>query len=168
MSQVDIQAYLGTQNQLVQAVQGLSKEQLTWKAAPESWSITEVLTHLADHSIVVSFRIRDVLAGTSARLPAFNQDAWVSGQKANDGEVADILALFGQLLHYNSLLFKRLTDEDWEKSGVNAKAETVRVADIVKGFTRHVNNHLGQIEKIKAAAVAVKATHSRLTQEGSK
>ncbi|MED4600890.1 DinB family protein [Paenibacillus validus] len=155
MSQVDIQAYLDTHHQLVLAVEGLNKEQLTWKAAPESWSVTEVLAHLADHSIVVSFRIRDILAGTTARLPAFNQDAWVSGQKANDGDAADILEVFGQLLRYNSLLYRRLTDEDWEKTGVNAKGETVRIVDIVKGFTKHVNVHLGQIERIKQASVAV-------------
>ncbi|SDI95058.1 DinB family protein [Paenibacillus naphthalenovorans] len=155
MSQVDIQAYLDTHRQLVQAVKGLDQQRLTWKAAPDSWSVTEVLAHLADHSIVISFRIRDILAGTTARLPAFNQDAWVAGQKANDGDAADFLSLFGQLLHYNSLLFHRLTDEDLEKAGVNAQGETVRIADILKGFTKHVNTHLGQIERIKQASIAI-------------
>ncbi|MFM9277444.1 DinB family protein [Paenibacillus jiagnxiensis] len=157
MSQVDIQAYLDTHSKLVEATAGLNKEQLTWKAAPESWSVTEVLSHLADHNIVVSFRIRDILAGTTARLPAFEQDAWVSGQKANDGEAADILALFEHLLQYNALLFRRLTDHDWEKTAVNAKGETVRAADIVASFTRHVYNHLGQIERIKQASVAARS-----------
>lgn len=154
MSQVDIQAYIDTHNKLVDAIAGLNKEQLTWKAAPESWSVTEVLAHLADHNIVVSFRVRDTLAGTTARLPAFDQDAWVSRQKANDGKAADILALFKHLLQYNALLFQRLTDEDWEKTAVNAKGETVRAADIVAGFTRHVHHHLGQIERIRKAFAA--------------
>ncbi|MDP4097073.1 DinB family protein [Paenibacillus sp. P96] len=151
MSQVDIQAYLDTRRQLAQATEELNKEQLTWKADPESWSVTEVLAHLADHNIVVSFRIRDILAGTTVKLPAFDQDAWVSGQKANEGEKADILALFGHLLEYNGHLFQRLSDEDWVKAAVNAKGETVRVADVVNGFTKHVHNHLGQIERIKQA-----------------
>lgn len=155
MSQVDIQVYLDTYHQLVRAVEGLDRKQLTWKAAPESWSVTEVLSHLADHNIVVSFRIRDILANTTARLPAFNQDAWVSGQKANEGDAVDILAAFGHLLHYNSLLFRRLGDDDWEKSGVNASGETVRIADIVRSFTQHVGRHLDQIARIKQAFIAV-------------
>ncbi|MFB5760736.1 DinB family protein [Paenibacillus medicaginis] len=154
MSQVDIEAYLDTHSKLVEATAGLNQEQLTWKAAPESWSVTEVLAHLADHSIVVSFRVRDTLAGTTVRLPAFDQDAWVSGQKANDGQAADILALFEHQLQYNALLFRRLTDEDWEKTAVNAKGDTVRAADIVAGFTKHVHHHLGQIERIKQASAA--------------
>ncbi|GAA3407837.1 DinB family protein [Paenibacillus hodogayensis] len=149
--QIDIQAFLETHKQLVQAAEGLSKEQLTWKASPQSWSVTEVLAHLADHSIVVSFRIRDILAGTTERLPAFQQDAWVNGQKANEAEAADILETFGQLLRYNGLLLQRLDDGDWEKSGVNAKGDPVRIADIVAGFTKHVSRHLGQIERIRQA-----------------
>ncbi|MFC0215929.1 DinB family protein [Paenibacillus chartarius] len=154
MSHVELEAFLFTHHQLAQAIEGLTKEQLTWKPAPESWSVTEVLAHLADHSIVVSFRIRDILAGSTARLPAFHQDAWVSGQKSNEGEAADILAAFEQLLRYNALLLQRLSEQDWEKSGVNAKGETVTIASIVKGFARHVNNHLGQIDRIKQAAAA--------------
>ncbi|MBA2938649.1 DinB family protein [Paenibacillus sp. CGMCC 1.16610] len=149
MSHSDIQPYLDTYNQLLGAVEGLSQEQLSWKEAPASWSVTEVLTHLADHSLVISFRIRDILAGTTVRLPAFNQDAWVSGQKANDGAAADNLTIFHQLLRYNSLLFERLNDEDWQKTGINAKGDTVSITNIIQGFTKHVNNHLSQIDRIK-------------------
>lgn len=123
MSKVQISNFLSTHNQLVHATAGLSEEQLKWKAAPTSWSITEVLAHLADHSIVVSFRIRDILAATTAQLPVFNQDTWVSGQYANSGSASDSLELFRSLLYYNSLLFERLSAEDWEKSGVNFKGE---------------------------------------------
>ncbi|OME64699.1 hypothetical protein BSK65_27255 [Paenibacillus odorifer] len=153
MSRVQISDYLRTYHQLVKSTAGLTEEQLKWKAEPASWSVTEVLTHLADHSIVVSFRIRDILAATTAQLPVFNQDAWVSGQYANSGNASDNLELFRSLLYYNSLLFERLSEEDWEKSGINFKGETVKISDIVHGFTGHVERHLGQIERIKQGAV---------------
>lgn len=154
MSSSQISDYLNTHQQLVQATAGLTEEQLKWKAVPASWSVTEVLAHLADHSIVVSFRIRDILAGTTAQLPVFNQDAWISGQYANQGSAADSLDLFRSLLHYNSLLFDRLRAEDWELSGINFKGETVRITDIIRGFTAHVQTHLAQIERIKQGAAA--------------
>ncbi|CAH1057267.1 DinB family protein [Paenibacillus pseudetheri] len=152
MSRVQISDYLRTYHQLVKSTAGLTEEQLKWKAEPASWSVTEVLTHLADHSIVVSFRIRDILAATTAQLPVFNQDAWVSGQYANSSNASDNLELFRSLLYYNSLLFERLSEEDWEKSGINFKGETVKISDIVRGFTAHVERHLGQIERIKQGA----------------
>ncbi|MBY3620892.1 DinB family protein [Acinetobacter sp. CUI P1] len=152
MSRVQISDYLSTYHQLVQKTAGLTEEQLKWKAETASWSVTEVLTHLVDHSIVVSFRIRDILAATTAQLPVFNQDAWVSGQYANSGNASDNLEVFRSLLYYNSLLFERLSEEDWEKSGINFKGETVKISDIVRGFTAHVERHLGQIERIKQGA----------------
>jgi hypothetical protein len=144
-----VDPYLHTYEQLQEAIEGLNEQQLKWKKSETRWSITEVLTHLADHNIVVSFRIREVLSGSEVRLPAFSQDPWVAGQKANEGNAADILDIFRNLLIYNSLLFRRLTPEDWSKSGVNFKGETVTVSSIVKAFIAHVQVHLGQIDRIK-------------------
>ncbi|KOP67306.1 hypothetical protein AMS62_20185 [Bacillus sp. FJAT-18019] len=146
---VNIDLYLLTHEQLTQAIEGLSNESLKWKAAPNQWSVTEVLAHLVDHSIIVSFRIREILSGSEARLPAFSQDAWVAGQRANEGSVADILNTFKALLLYNSQLFQRLSQEDWEKTGVNVKDEVVSLSAIIHSFISHVQNHLAQIERIK-------------------
>lgn len=151
MSEVDIQLYLDTHLQLTQAIAGLTEEQLKWKENEAKWSVIEVLSHLTDHNIVVSFRLRDILADTKAQLPAFDQDRWVAGQRSNDGNAADILNAFWALLQYNGLLFGRLSEGDFDKSGVNFKGESVRVRDIIAGFTKHVQNHLGQIERIKTA-----------------
>lgn len=151
MSQLtlDIGAYLHTYDEIEREIAGLSEEQLKWKAAPESWSVTEVITHLVDHSIIVSFRIREILAGSEVRLPAFDQDDWVSGQKANEGDVKDILIAARALVQYNSLLFYRLTEEEWNKAGINSKGESVAISTILRAFVAHVQGHLGQIRRIK-------------------
>ena len=102
MSEFSIEAFVNTHDQSLAAVAGLSEDQLQWKQAPHIWSVQEVLSHLVDHSIVVSFRIRDILAGTTAQPPAFNQDAWVNGQYSNEGRAGDILKHSGAA-DYNSL-----------------------------------------------------------------
>jgi uncharacterized damage-inducible protein DinB len=147
---VSVKEYLHTHDQLQQAIEGLSEEQLKWKGTPEQWSVTEVLAHLADHNIVVSFRLREILSGSEARLPGFNQDSWVAAQLANEGNAADILKLFQALLNYNSLLFRRLKPEDWKRTGVNFKGVKVTLADIIQGFINHVRHHLGQIDRIRS------------------
>lgn len=152
MSEVHLEDFLNTHGQLLAAVEGLGEDQLKWKPSPQVWSVQEVVSHLVDHSFVISFRIRDILAGTSAQLLAFNQDAWVSGQHSNRGRISDILDAFHAILDYNSLLVGRLSEEELEKTGVNFKGESVSINAIIQGFTRHVHGHLGQIERIKLAA----------------
>lgn len=154
MSDINLDDYLGTYSQLVTSIEGLSQEQLTWKPSPEVWSVIEVLSHLVDHSIVVSFRIRDILAGTTATLPAFNQDAWVNGQYSNQANAGDILHTFEAVLHYNHSLLRRLSPTDWDKSGVNVKGETVSIKKMITLFISHVHTHLGQIERIKQGNAA--------------
>ncbi|MBP1964682.1 DinB family protein [Paenibacillus aceris] len=153
----DLQSYLQTHDQLQTAIQGLNAEQLSWKSSPDQWSVTEVLSHLADHNIVVSFRIRQILAGSAVQLPAFDQDPWVSGAKANEGSANDILAVFQALLLYNHLLFQRLSAEDWVKTGINFKGQILSLTDVVQSFVAHVQVHLAQISRIKKALEAQNA-----------
>jgi hypothetical protein len=148
-SPVDIDTYLHTYEQLQEAIEGLSDEKLKLKSSEKQWSVTEVLTHLVDHNIVVSFRIREILSGSETRLPPFSQDPWVAGQRANEAKTSDILDIFRNLLIYNSLLFRRLTPEDWNKTGVNIKGETVTLTTIFHGFIAHVQVHLAQLGRIK-------------------
>lgn len=146
---IDIQAYLHTYDQLRNAIEGWTEEQLKVKPSPEQWSITEVLSHLADHNIVVSFRIRRIIAEPNGALPPFDQDPWVAETRANEASASEILDVFQALLTYNSLLFQRLSPDDWSKSGINFKGEAVTLAAAVQGFIKHVQTHLKQIDRIK-------------------
>jgi hypothetical protein len=151
-AQTAIAAYVNAYEEIEREIAGQTKEQLRWKATPASWSVTEVFSHLVDHSIVVSFRIREILVGSAVRLPAFDQDAWVAGQKSNEEDVAHIAAAAHSLVAYNARLLARLTDEEWAGAGVNAKGDKVAIAEIIPAFVAHVERHLGQIRRIKEQA----------------
>lgn len=142
-----IEAYERVYREIEGEIAEWPAEKLVWKPAPASWSATEVLTHLADHGIVVSFRIREILAGTAVRLPAFDQDAWVSGQKGNRDSAHRVLAFASELVRYNARLLERLDAEEWDKSALNAKGDSVTVASAIEAFVSHVSIHLEQIRR---------------------
>lgn len=151
----NLSGYLQTVEKLSAEIVGLSNVQLRWKAAADQWSVTEVLTHLADHHLVVSFRIREILSGSSTQLPVFAQDPWVAGQYGNEGRAEDALQLFGALLHYNHLIYARLRPEDWQKTGVNFRGEKLNLVQIIDAFISHVELHLAQIRSIKEEYAAI-------------
>lgn len=153
-----IDDFLRSYDRLQLATEGLSVEELRWKPGPDKWSVTEVLTHVTDHQIVVAFRLREILSGSDVRLPAFSQDPWVSNQHANEANVSDILEAFRALLVYHAQLLLRLPDADWDKSAVNFKGETVTVQSVVRGFANHVRHHLGQIDRIRQAYAEFRAS----------
>ncbi|MCU6796502.1 DinB family protein [Paenibacillus sp. WQ 127069] len=136
-----------------QAIEGLSEGQLVWKPAVDKWSIKEVAAHLVDASLVHSIRIRKIVAEGSAQLPPFllyDQDAWVADSRANETSIAEILSAFQAILHYNALFYERLTEADWSKKGLNGEKE-VTISDLFQGFINHVNIHVRQIDRNKAA-----------------
>lgn len=147
-----ISAYTQAYNEIEQEISGLSEQQLRWKSSPTSWSVTEVLAHLVDHSIVVSFRIREILAGSQVKLPAFDQDAWVAGQKANEEHVSQLLTIAHGLVQYNSGLLGRLDEQEWNKTGINFIGEPVSISAIIPAFVAHVQNHVNQVRRIKQEA----------------
>jgi hypothetical protein len=150
-SEVKLQDYSDTINELKTAISGLNAKELSWKEKSGVWSITEVLSHLLDHNIITSFRIREILSESNATLPVFNQDRWVVGTKANESSANEVLESFGALLHLNLNLFRRLPEDDWNKKGVNSKGETVHLFDIINLFIKHVHHHIKQIVRIKEA-----------------
>ncbi|KQY84124.1 hypothetical protein ASD24_10070 [Paenibacillus sp. Root52] len=147
-----ISAYTQAYSEIEQEIAGLSEQQVRWKSSPTSWSVTEVLAHLVDHSIVVSFRIREILAGSQVKLPAFDQDAWVAGQKANEEHVSKLIAIAHGLVQYNSGLLERLDEQEWNKTGINFKGESVSLSAIIPAFVAHVQHHVNQIRRIKQEA----------------
>ncbi|GIO14599.1 hypothetical protein J19TS2_41540 [Cohnella xylanilytica] len=149
LNENEIRRYLETPELLKKAIEGLTEEQLKWKQAPDKWSVTEVLSHLADHNLIVSFRIREIVSGSTVQLPGFKQDPWVEHSFANAGAATDILELYGALIRYNAQLFARLPEEYGEKTAVNQKGDKVTLNDVIRSFIEHVHVHLGQIDRIK-------------------
>ncbi|OZB95374.1 DinB family protein [Paenibacillus sp. XY044] len=148
-TKLSIQDYLATTELIQRSVAGLTTNQLEWKPSPDQWSVKEVVAHLVDSSLVHSVRIRKIIAESEQPLLLYNQDAWVSSSRANQGSLSDILTAFDGLLTYNALFYGRISEADWSKTGPN-QGQTISVSELFEGFIRHVRTHIAQIERIRA------------------
>lgn len=145
-----IKAYRETAELIKRSIAGLTPEQLEWRPGPGQWSVKEIVAHLVDSSLVHSVRIRKIVAERRPPFLLYDQDAWVSASQANRSSLADILSAFDALLAYNALFYERLSAADWNRTGLNQDKE-VAVSELFHGFIRHVNTHLAQIERTRAA-----------------
>jgi hypothetical protein len=156
MSEITLRSvsdYRATYGLIKERIEGLTPIQLEWKPAANKWSVKEVLAHLVDSSLAHSIRIRQIIAGNTSQILLYEQDAWVANAKSNETNIEDILSAFQAILLYNALFYERLSEEDWTKKGVNGDKE-VSIADLFQGFISHVNIHLAQIDRNKAALAA--------------
>jgi hypothetical protein len=97
------------------------RRQLRKRPATEKWSAAEILAHSADAEIVVSWRLRSILAAPGTPIQAFDQGAWVAAGHYAKRDARKSLEQFRVLRDANLALYKKLTPQQWKHHGVHAE-----------------------------------------------
>lgn len=138
-----------TPKRLKKLVKGLKKKQLKSCPAPEKWSITQIIAHMADTELVLAFRLRMSLAQSGATLPAMDQDKWATGLRYENADLDEQLELFSTVRKQHLAIWNSLNDDDWQKFGVHEERGRESVERITQHFAGHDINHLNQIKAIR-------------------
>ena len=139
-----------TAKKLARLIKGVTPARLRKRPAPEKWSPAEILAHLADAEIVVSWRIRSILGAPGTLIQAFDQDAWVAAGHYGKRDARKSLEQFRVLRETNLALYKMLAPEQWKHQGIHAERGEESVERIVQMMAGHDINHLEQVECILA------------------
>lgn len=137
-----------TPRQIASLVKGVSKKKLSQRPAPEKWSITELLAHLADTELVQGFRVRLILGASGTPIQGFDQDEWARYSDYATHDPVLSLEAFRATRERTVRLLKSLPPEKWDCFGMHSERgrETVtRVSEMMAG---HDINHLRQIREI--------------------
>lgn len=140
-----------TPKRLRKLVKGLKKKQLRHQPALGKWSITQIVTHLADTEIVLAFRLRMALSQSGSPLQAMDQDKWADGLHYQNADADEQLEVFTTLRRNHLALWESLSDEDWQKFGMHEERGKETVERITHHYAGHDINHLRQIEAIRAS-----------------
>jgi tRNA-binding protein len=122
------------------------------KPAPDRWSVVEILAHLADAEIVGAWRIRSVLASNGAPLQPYDQDRWAATFHYASTDPFESIDVFRATRASTLSLLRRVDVSLHENYGVHGERGRETVGHIVRLYAGHDRNHLGQIERLLAAA----------------
>jgi len=139
-----------TAEKLERLIKGVSTAELRRRPAPEKWSVSEIIAHLADGEIVGAFRMRFILGSPGSPVIAYDQDKWVTAGHYDQRDPQKSVEQFRVLREANLLLLKSLTPEQWKDYGMHSERGQESIEQIVRMFAGHDINHLQQIEKILA------------------
>ena len=139
-----------TAKKLARLIKGASPAKLRKRPAPEKWSVAEIVAHLADVEIAVSWRIRSILGAPGIPVQAFDQDAWVVAGHYGKRDARKSLEQFRVLRETNLTLYKMLSPEQWKHYGLHAERGGESIERIVQMLAGHDINHLEQVERLLA------------------
>jgi hypothetical protein len=129
-------------------LKGKTGKQLMRRPAPDKWSVAEIVAHLADAELAISWRIRQVLSNNAVPIQAYDQDVWAKTFDYARRDPRQSLANFRTLREANVALLKSVPRKLWDNYGVHEERGNESVSHVVRMVAGHDLNHLQQIQRI--------------------
>lgn len=113
---------------------------------PYTWTLKQVVGHLIDSERIFSTRLLRIAVGDQTPNPDFEQNSYVDGLDYDDVSMADLIAEFTGLRKSNTLLLRRLSDEQISRTGT-ASGRDISARAIPFLMGGHVIYHLEIMKK---------------------
>lgn len=145
-----IEQYQQGYEQLLAELDGLSTEQISFKPSDTSWSIREIVIHVADTEMVHIYRMKAILAEDNPILTAFDQNQWTAHLDYQHLDIHPYLLLFSTLRESFLPILKSLKEQDFARKGMHNQVGELTFKEIFIHSIEHVTGHLAQIRRVKA------------------
>lgn len=117
----------------------LTPDKLSYRYAPEKWSVAEVLQHLIDVERVFQYRALCIARGDQTSLPGFDHDDYVIQSEAGSRNLEN-LRQEAEIVRSSSIaLYNTFSEAVLQRKGNmnNAPASVRAIGFIIIGHTRH-------------------------------
>ncbi len=139
-------------------VAGVSAEESRWRPADGSWSILEIVHHLADEE-VEDFRTRleCTLRDPNEDWPPIDPVGWAEARRYQDGRLEEALSRFVRERTRSVAWLRTLPNPDFSQCKVHPKLGSMSAADLLASWAAHDALHLRQLAKRLHQLVGVHA-----------
>lgn len=144
----------GAPDRIAAAVDGLSEADARRSDAPGSWSVLQVLRHLADSEVVYGYRLRLIVAAGRPAIPGYDQNAWADRLAYHRGTVGEALDDYAAGRRMTLRFLRALGDDAWARVGLHSERGEESVRHIATLLAGHDLNHERQIRRVRAAVEA--------------
>lgn len=110
-----------------------------------SWSVGDVIVHLADAELVRAVRIRLIIASDSPALFDFDETSWRDSLAYGRRDAALSLRLYAEAVGATADLLEQSSGEIGERSGVHPQDGPLTIAALIERGVRHALDHATQL-----------------------
>ena len=145
---------------------GVPEDQARWKLNPETWSILEVVSHLADEEeFDFPVRLRMILKKSEKDWPAIDPAGWVVERKYNEGDLFETLNRYVALRNESMEWLDSVENPDWETI-YEASFGEISAGDMFVSWVTHDLLHLRQLVELQRFYLEEMAKPYRLDYAG--
>ena len=146
--------------------QGVPEDQARWKPDPETWSILEVVCHLADEEEYdFPVRLKMILEESGKPWPAIDPAGWVSERKYNEGDLFETINRYLNLRNEALVWLDSIENPDWDMV-YEAPFGEVTAGDMFVSWATHDLLHLRQLVELQRSYLVEEAKPYRMDYAG--
>ena len=146
-----IETYGQAYEKLSTALLQFPRQMWQHRAAPDGWTIHEIVVHIADSEANSYVRCRRFIAEPGSTVMGYDEAGWAQrlNYQAQSPEAA--LELFKQLRAASYHLIKTLPEAVWTHTVVHSESGVMTMDDWLDIYDRHVPDHIAQMQEVYAA-----------------
>ena len=134
--------YLAGVEALNGAVRGLGQTELLSRCAPGTWSILEVVCHLADSEALFAERMKRVLAEDQPVLLFADPSRFSAALAYSERHAEEEVAIFAALRRQMALILRAQPKEAWSRTGLHSKDGEQTLEQLARKAIVHLKHHL--------------------------
>ena len=136
---------------VVEALHGMTAEQLAARPKDGAWSAREIVHHLADSEMTAAVRLRLLLAEDRPAIRGYDQDEFAR-RLHYDRPHETSLELFKAVRESTAELLERMSGADWLREGTHSEVGRYSTETWLTIYAAHAHKHALQIRAARDAA----------------
>ena len=121
--------------------------QLRTRPFEGKWTPNEVIGHLTDGEWTYGYRLRLILSEDEPAIMGTDQDRWVTAQRFNEREAAELVEMFRSLRGLNLAAWKCVTPGEMTRIGRHNERGEESLAQMFRMLAGHDLAHIDQINR---------------------
>jgi hypothetical protein len=133
---------------VVDALDGITPDELDRQDDSGEWSPRIVVHHLADSEATALVRLRRLIAEDSPVIQGYDE-ADYARRLHYDRPIEPSLAVVAAVRASSLQLLERLTPEEWERAGTHSESGPYSVDSWLRIYAGHAHDHANQIREAR-------------------
>jgi uncharacterized damage-inducible protein DinB len=143
----------GTQT-LLDAIAGMTDDQLDAKPVPGRWSTRQVICHIADCEVVYADRMKRVIVEDNPTMMSLDPDAFASGLAYDQRDVDEELQLIEATRRHMGRILRTLQPSQFQRTGNHSTDGSLTLEMLLLRITGHILHHIKFIEEMQTVTAA--------------
>ena len=141
-----IRKYRDGYRAVVEALDGVTEDELDRSAVADEWTPRQIAHHLADSEMMSAIRIRRLLAEAEPVIHGYDEKAFAE-RLTGDRPIQPSLEAMRWARETCAQLIDRMTEDDWRIVGTHTESGRYSAEDWLRIYASHAHDHAAQITR---------------------